>query len=303
MKSRLPSLRGLYACEAVARLGGLKLAAAELGVTPGAVSQLVRSIEADLEVPLFSRSEHGLIPCTSARAGLADLEEAIGILHGAVRKLRTPPPSALLAVSVDPAFATQWLVRRLGQFRLLNPTVDVLIDTTNQYVQLGAGPIDVAIRFGTAREPALSRTMLFQESVFPVCSPMLLAENGLARPEDVTRHMLIHLDWSSRQGAWPTWDDWLRAADVTGVAPTAGIRFSDHALALAAASRGDGVALGSTALVSDALAEGVLVRPFEISLATPFYYYAATLPDRQREPQIAAFLSWLTGEAEPTLSR
>lgn len=298
VSSHLPSLRALYACEAVARLGGIKKAAAELGVTSAAVSQLIRSIETDLGTQVFVRAERGLVPCDTARPGLADLEEAISVLHRAVRKLRTPLPSSLLAVSVDPAFASRWLVPRLGRFRRLNPTIDVLIDTTSRYDRLDHGPIDIAMRFGRAREPSLSRLELFQEFVFPVCSPSLPGLGGVVDPTDLRGQTLIHLDWSSRQGAWPNWDDWLRAAGVENVARASGLHFSDHALALAAAVRGDGIALGSTALVNDALREGTLVQPFELILPTPFFYYAAMQSSRRREPKISAFCAWLEMEAE-----
>ncbi len=77
-------------------------------------------------------------------------------------------------------------------------------------------------------------------------------------------------------------------AGVRIAAHASGLHFSYHELALAGAARGDGIALGSTALVSDALQAGTLARPFELTLPPPFSCYAAARPDRRPEPKIEA---------------
>lgn len=297
-KSHVPSLRALHACESVARLGGVKKAALELGVTPAAISQLLRGVELDLETKLFTRVERNLVPRAEAHDGLKDLEAAFELVHQAVRKLREPRPSKLLTVSVDPAFASCWLVQRLSGFRLRHPSIDVLIDATNRYDQPNENSVDMVIRFGTARETDLVKTILFRESVFPVCSPDLLVSGSALHPSELADLTLIHLDWSSRQGTWPTWNDWLRAAKVAKIAQVSGLLFSDHALALAAAIRGDGVALGSTALTCDAIRSRALVCPTDVILPTAFSYYAAVHPDRESETKIRVFREWLEEEAK-----
>jgi LysR family glycine cleavage system transcriptional activator len=109
---------------------------------------------------------------------------------------------------------------------------------------------------------------------------------------------LIHIDWTPQRGQWPGWTEWLRAAGVSGVDVTKGLRFSDGALAIQAAVRGQGIALGSKALTLEYLAAGRLIRPFELSLVTDFAYYVACARSRAQEPDIVAFRRWLLAEAQ-----
>jgi len=97
---------------------------------------------------------------------------------------------------------------------------------------------------------------------------------------------------------WPGWTEWVRAAGVSGIDVTKGPRFSDGALVIQAAVRGQGVALGSKALTLEHLAAGRLVRPFKLSLVTDFAYYVVCARSRVEEPGIVAFRRWLIAEAQ-----
>ena len=90
---------------------------------------------------------------------------------------------------------------------------------------------------------------------------------------------------------------WLRSAGIDNVDPHRGPTFlsSDHAIQ--AAVRGEGVVLGRSALVSDDLAAGRLVRPFELSLPAGFAYYVVCPQRALRRPSVKAFHDWLMAEA------
>jgi LysR family transcriptional regulator, glycine cleavage system transcriptional activator len=176
----------------------------------------------------------------------------------------------VLTISLGMSFATKWLVPRLDRFRRLHPGVDVRLDVTERLADFAREEVDAATRFGAGVYPGMRADRLFEEELFPVCSPGLVrGERPLRHPEDLRHHTLIHVDWRAEGETWPDWPMWLLAAGVTDVNPSRGIHFRETALAIQAAVEGQGVALGNTSLVSDDLAAGRLVRPFDLSMRGP----------------------------------
>ena len=89
---------------------------------------------------------------------------------------------------------------------------------------------------------------------------------------------------------------WLRAAGAEEVDAQRGPRFSNAGLALQAAIEGQGLALGSEALVGDALAAGRLVRPFDVALPMNFAYYLVYPENTADRPKVASFRQWILSE-------
>ena len=297
MLQRLPSLNALRAFEAAARHLSLTKAAAELNVTPAAVSHQLKALEADLGLTLLRRAGATFVPSDAALAGLPDLRAAFDGLAQGVRKIRDHAGGGPLTLSVNPSFASTWLVPRLDHFKAAHPEIDVRLDASTDLVDFARDGIDAAVRYGAGDYPGTQTIRLFRESFFPVCSPALLdGPHPLRAPADLKWHTLIHVDWTSRTGEWPDWHMWLSAAGVTGVDHTRGTRFMQSNLALQAAVAGQGVALGSTALVADHLAAGRLVWPFELCLPTDFGCYFVCPQETAGLPKVAAFRDWLLAE-------
>jgi LysR family glycine cleavage system transcriptional activator len=301
MAERLPSLNALRAFEAVARHLSLTRAAAELHVTPAAVSHQIKALEQDLGVSLLRRVKREFLLTDAAKAGLPDLREGFDRIAQSARKMREDDAAGLLTVSLTPSFAANWLVPRIDRFKETEPDIDLRLDTSTGLADFVRGNVDVAIRYGTGDYPGLRVVPLFEEQIFPVCSPELLeGPHPLREPADLKLHTLLHLDWTPQKGEWPDWRMWLLAAGVRGVDVTRGPRFSDFSLALNAAVRGQGVALGSSALVADDLAAGRLAWPFQLCVPTTFACYFVCPEDSAERPKVAAFRDWLLAEAAQT---
>jgi len=297
MADRLPSLNALRTFECVARHLSVTKAAGELHVTPAAVSLQIKALEADLGAKLVRRDGRSLVLTDAGRAGLADLGAGFDRLARAARAMRPDRDRRMLTVSVDPSFAATWLVKRLERFKRARPAVDVRIHASMDFADFARDGVDVAIRYGMGYYPGLDVVRLFDDEVFPVCTPALM--NGarpLREPGDLRRHTLLHVDWMPHTGEWPDWSSWLRAAGVDDIDAGRGLRFSDESMALQAAVQGQGVALGNTALVADDLAAGRLVWPFALCLPTMFAYYVVCPEGRADEPTITAFRDWLLAE-------
>ncbi|MSP68569.1 MAG: transcriptional regulator GcvA, partial [Alphaproteobacteria bacterium] len=299
MFRRLPPLGAIRAFEAAARHLSFTKAAAELFVTQAAVSHQIKALESHLGVPLFRRLNRAVRLTDAGQAYLPTVREAFDLLDQATRRLVDHERTAPVRVSVLPSFAAKWLLPRLSRFRARNPGIDVTITAAEQVADLVAGEADLAIRYGHGRYPGLRADFLRGESVFPVCSPALLAgEVPLATPADLRHHTLLHDDHPVHTASYhPTWREWLKAAGVAGIDADRGSTFNDAALMVQAAIQGHGVALGRDALCADDLASGRLVRPFDLSLVGASAYYVVTLVTPAPRPAAAAFRQWLLDEA------
>jgi LysR family glycine cleavage system transcriptional activator len=298
MRRRLPPLNSLRAFEVVSRHESFRAAAEELHVTAAAVSQQVKTLEDHLGRKLLRRRSGGYSLTPDALAGLKHLRDGFEHLSSAVATMSSGR-QRVLTVSAVPSFAAEWLVPRLHRFRDQYPELDILLHASEELVDLEHSRVDLGIRYGSGSYPGLTSERLFVDELFPVYSPRMLKGRGsLKKPGDLRGHPLIHTDWTPERGQWPGWAEWVRAAGVTGVDVAKGLRFSDGALVVQAAVRGQGIALGSKALVLEHLAAGRLVRPFKLSLTTDFAYYVVCERRRVDEPDLLAFRRWLMAEAQ-----
>ncbi len=302
MSRHLPGLGALRTFEAAARHQGFTKAAAELGVTPAAVSSQIRALEDQLGVRLFFRTSRTVRPTEAGTVLLAAVGEALDIVARAVEEIRGSGRKRIV-VTATASFAAKWLVPRLDRFRALHPDAEVRIDVSDGLADVARGEADVGIRFGNGVYPGLRADQLFEELVFPVCAPRLLdGAYPLRRPDDLRHHSLLHVAWRAQGESWPDWRMWLLAAGVEGVDATRGLHFNNTAIAVQAALAGQGVALGNTSLVADDLAAGRLVRPFELALKGParFAYYLVTPRATAERPLVRAFRDWVLAEIGAT---
>ena len=123
---RLPPLNALRAFEATARHLSVKNAADELCVTPGAVSQMLKSLELHLGVTLFRRVNRGIFLTDAGQGYLPPIRNAFRQITEATKRLAMSLDTGILTVSVAPFFATAWLVPRLKEFQDAHP--DLMAD-------------------------------------------------------------------------------------------------------------------------------------------------------------------------------
>jgi LysR family glycine cleavage system transcriptional activator len=297
-RRRLPPLNALRAFEAAARHLNFSRAADELSVTPGAVSQQIQNLEDYVGAPLFRRTPRGLLLTDAAQTALPALREAFDRLAEAASLLTAAVDGRRLTLTAAPSFAAKWLVPRLGKFESLHPQVDVWLSAGMDLVDLAAGEVDVAIRYGAGRYPGLETTRLLGETVLPVVSPDLLTQTPLNEPNDLTRHILLHDGSPEPDDSCPDWPMWLAARGVKGVDGARGPRFNQSSLVIEAAVNGRGVALAKRTLAQADLEAGRLVAPIQISTAVDFAYYLVHPKAKGRLPQVKAFIAWITAEAE-----
>ncbi len=300
MLRHIPGLQSLKAFDASARHLNFTRAAAELNVTPAAVSHQIKELEEAIGVPLFQRTSRHMQLTRQGQVLKPAIADALEGITRALQKLRQVENPTQVRVTVSPSLAAKWLVPRLDRFLESVPGADVRIDVSSEPLDFDREDIDVAIRFGDGNYPGLVVEKLFHDTLFPVCSPELLkGAKKLREPKDLLQFTLIHLDWEAQGAVWPNWRMWMLAAGVKDFNDTRGLHFSQTSLALQAAIDGNGVALGDSTRVGDDLASGRLVKPFELSLRSPaqFAYHLITRRDTAERPMTKAFRNWIIAEA------
>ncbi|MDB5449467.1 MAG: transcriptional regulator, LysR family [Phenylobacterium sp.] len=296
-RRRLPPLNALRAFEAAARHLNFSRAADELSVTPGAVSQQIQNLEDYVGAALFKRTPKGLLLTDAAQTALPALREAFDRLAEAASLLTAAVDGRRLTLTAAPSFAAKWLVPRLGHFEQLHPQVDVWLSAGLELVDLTAGEVDIAIRYGAGRYPGLEVKRLLSETVIPVVSPELLNEQPLDTPDDLKNHILLHDGSPDPDDSCPDWTMWLAARGLRGVDAMRGPRCNQSSLVIEAAMNGRGVALAKRTLAQADLDAGRLIAPLQIATAVDFAYYLVHPKAKGRLPQVKAFISWIEAEA------
>jgi DNA-binding transcriptional LysR family regulator len=285
--NRVP-LQSLRAVEAVARLGSLRAAAEDMGMTPGAVSQQVLRAEAILNRPLFERRASGMVPAPQAVEVLQLLRRGFADLSAAVARA-APVGEDCLTVSVAPILAARWLIWRLPKFRAAHPSIRVRIDAEMDLTDPGTGEVDLCVRVGRGNWPGVRAEKLAPQVIFPVCAPDFLPR--------LTDHAdLAHLPVIRETRANFGWEDWLGPEGRLDVVPADGPLFSDAQLCLDAAISGEGVFLTFETLALDPLALGRLAEPFRGRHATGNGYWLVTPAEGALRRPVRQFADWLRAE-------
>ncbi|MEM9331054.1 MAG: LysR substrate-binding domain-containing protein [Pseudomonadota bacterium] len=299
MRNWLPSLNALRAFESVARHLNYHSAARELSVTPAAVKQLVSKLEETIGAKLLERKGQGLILTARGSASREDLTAAMQKMMASVEKMRDPERAKQLILTVEASFATAWLVPRLDAFRRRYPKINVLIDSSQHIVDLHRGDADIAIRYGVESAKDLFVHRLFDDQIFPACSPTLV--NGpptLAKLEDLNSVPLIHwdmsqLEWAHATKRWFAWEQWLKHVGADHVSCDGGLYFNDYGLAVQSAIAGQGMILASWPILREPIASGLMVCPFPEKVTTDIGYDLVTTYAAQKRPEVIAFCDWI----------
>jgi LysR family glycine cleavage system transcriptional activator len=268
----------------------VKNAADELCVTPGAVSQLVKTLELHLGVQLFRRVNRGVFLTDAGQAYLPPVRNAFRQISDATQKVAVPAETGLLTVSATPFFASAWLVPRLKSFQDAHPDIDLQVLTSNALADFSRDGVDVAIRHGMGQYPGLASQRVLTVEMVPVAAPALVVEHGKPKkPADLLRWPRVND--ADRKG----WRLWFEAQGIEDAGPARGPSFDDAGLLLQAALAGQGAALLPAAMMAPEIAQGRLVQLSKVTWLEDFAYYLVCPEGSRDRPKVAAFRDWLLG--------
>lgn len=298
MRLRLPSLQALLVFEASARCLSFTRAAAELHVTPVAVSRMVARLEDTLAIPLFTRSKAGLILTDDGQTLQAAVAAGFGQVSDAIEAIkRRREGGESVTLSISSGIAAQWLLPRHQRFHATFPTV-------NLRLQVAAGPLqgpldgaDLGIRLHGAGA-AHDALHFCPELIMAVCSPGYLAGRGsLDASRGAEGHTLIHLEPTTHG-----WSDYFGLTGIRADGQATAVGYSDPGLALQGAMLGQGILLGWMQAVAAPLNAGAVV-PASTRLVETGAHYGLEFGAREPSAATRQVAQWLIAEMADELAR
>lgn len=270
---KLPPLRALQAFEAFGRLGSVTDAAAELGVTPGAVSQQLRKAEEALDLHLLERRGKSIELTAWGRHYHGQIAQGFDKLRSAQDDLFRLRAKSGLVLSCLPSLANKWVGPRLVDWQLSHPDANVRLLGTGSEPDLGDGAIDFRISYGNRIRAFDHYVVLFTDWVVPACSPAFLARHPLGSALDILDLPLLGIEWDADHKAAPNWSDWAQSIGAKPRGPHGELTFSLSSSAIDAAMNGRGFVLAQLSMIADDLDAGRLVVPFDrrLKLSEPYF--------------------------------
>jgi LysR family glycine cleavage system transcriptional activator len=297
--AQLPALDFFRGFEAAARHLSFTRAANELFVTQSAISRQIHALEERLGAKLFTRRNRGLALTEAGQQMYRAADIALRTLHEAAERIAPGTAQKMVTVTSSMAFCSLWLIPRLSGFRQARPDLDVRISANNQVLDLEREQIDLAIRYCPVAAAPPGAIRMFGEEIVVVCSPQVAKERArpLKSPSDLRHHTLLHFDHAEGSIPWLSWSVWLESARMPELKPAGSLRFSHYDQVIAAALRGQGVALGRRPLVANLLAEGALVAPLRRDSVTDRAYFIVRSDTAHSRPDVGEFIAWLLAES------
>ncbi len=289
---RLPSLAALRSFEAAGRHHSFKHAAAELALTPSAISHQIQRLEADLGLRLFQRGTRSIPLPPAGAAYHRAIAAAFDTIAVATRACTATIERPAVYLALLASFASHWLAPRLGQFQARHPTLDLRLLTGVAIQPFGPEGPDLAIRYGNGHWQDGTARLLFKEYLAPVMAPALKASGPPLHGVRDLRHYRL-LASSGLLQEWAPWAD-RHGLSLAGI-PL--INLHDYNIAIEAALAGHGIAMGRTRLIAPLLDQGRLVtvlsdpEPFD-----PIGHWLVVPPGRSH-PATEILIDWLLAEA------
>ncbi|UGS40590.1 LysR substrate-binding domain-containing protein [Pseudocitrobacter corydidari] len=292
----LNGLKWLHAFEAAARHGSFVGAAKELGVTPAAVGQLVKSLENWVGHPLFLRGRTGnerLTLINNADDALHHITPGLNSLKTGLNILRHHNERPVITLTLSQTLLTHWFMELLNTFSDIHPEIEFNLNVTDKLVNVANGEADLGIRCGPGNWPGVTKKWLMEEEAILVCSPHLLALNETINLQWLAVQTHIHDDTLYPGTSFPSWENVLATLGISNASERALHINSTSAVILAALS-GRGVAIAQKNLVRHLIATNQLVqlntaRRWQLEWS----YYLVTPKNSVMRPDVKRFHDWL----------
>jgi len=294
--ARVDTFTGLTELLAVAEHASFRAAAAALHVTPAAVSQAIRALEARVGMLLFQRTTRKVALTEAGVQLVARLRPATAEIGDAFEALATlrQRPSGLLRLSVPRIALELVIVPVVAELRRAYPEIRVELDVDDASVDLTAGRFDAGIRIGELVERdmiAVRLTPAFRWVV--VGAPAYFAARGRPRsPRDLVDHECINYRFPTAKAVY-RWQ-FVRAGREFSLAPPGGIVVNDHLTMIALARTGVALAYTADLVAARELAAGELQAVLKPHLPTRPGLFLYCPARSQTQPKLRAFIDVAT---------
>lgn len=289
---KMPPLNPLHVFSIVARHQSLLTAAQVLGVTQSAVSRQISSLEDYYGCKLFKRKRYGLEVLPFAQDLAKEVAGAFELIEQQSEKLKKSLEKNINEVTIKTytSFAGNWLIPNLSEFFFLHPEIKIVIKTGAKPIDFRENEGDISIQIINHDKNGYQSTLLFEDTIEPVCSPEFLKKYAPnpKYPSSILRQSVITTDY--RDFDWHTWVD--QCGYQEDFKPDRSLNLGNALLAWDAAANGIGVAMGQTILLKEKIRNNRLTTPFNLPVKTGMKYYVI-LPEKNAKAGALIFKDWL----------
>jgi LysR family transcriptional regulator, glycine cleavage system transcriptional activator len=270
----------------------------ELNITQAAVSRRIKGLEDHLGAALFTRRGKNLELTAQGARLFQRVRAALDYLEESLDPFR-PAKGGTIAIAASGSVSHLWLGGRLRDFGKENPAISLRLLTSDTSSDLAAETNDIVILYSTGEHPRWDLTLVMPERLMPVASPDYLDSRGLDAATLTVEQIasLDLIDYERFNAHWISFRQWF-----SRVSPALRLKlqsprfsFSTYIMAIDAALRGDGIALGSLGLIEEQLADGRLVTVGSECLSTGYGYYLGLPKDKAVTPEARQLHAFLTG--------
>lgn len=299
MKS--PPLRAIQAFEAFGRRGSMTKAAAELGVSVGAVSQQIRKAEEALGLRLLERRGRSVAMTSWGRIYHTAISLGFDRIRDAQEVIERARSDAALTISCLPSLASKWLAPQLLDWQTGHAGASVRLIGEESEPRLGEDQVDFRISYGVKVHDFSHYAELFTDWVVPACSPSLLTQHPLRKPSDILDLPLLGIEWARDHRSPPGWAEWAASIGAPYQRTAGEVAFSMSSAAIDAAVNGRGFVLAQLSMAVDDITSGRLVVPFDQRIKLPDAYFLAwdrAALEKPLGPELRAWIASISKRQE-----
>ena len=286
MPIRTP-IRGLRSFCVASKCLSFKHAAAQLFLTPSAVSHQIKQLEEQLGLVLFKRGTRSIELTSSGKQFYQSIQPIIHQLESTISEFTHNQQNKTIVISLPEFFASELFIPRLSEWSEQNPEINLQLET----VKSGSEPsqvADLSIVLANGKPNASIVHELFPVRYAPACNKKLykkLKNLGVAALRSTP--LILH-----RSRPW-SWHQWADNVNIDDFDPKQIIQFDSMFGVARAAQQGMGIALVPLPISKTWFSEQLLVKLFEEELNTNDRYYLIQHENMESKTELTLFANWV----------
>lgn len=280
-------IRGLRSFCVASKCLSFKHAAAQLFLTPSAVSHQIKQLETQLGIVLFNRGIRTIELTNAGKQFYQSIQPLINQLESTIDEFTQKQQNQTIVISLPEFFASELFIPRLSEWSQNNPTINLQLET----VKSGSEPsrsADLSIVLANGKPNAKIVQELFPIRYAPACNKKLykkLKNTGFSALK--TTPLLLH-----RSRPW-SWHQWADKNNVDDFDPKQIIQFDSMYAVVRAAQQGMGIALVPLPMSKAWFSEQLLVKLFDEELNTNDKYYLIQHENMDNNTKLKLFAQWV----------
>jgi LysR family glycine cleavage system transcriptional activator len=280
-------IRGLRSFCVASKCLSFKHAAAQLFLTPSAVSHQIKQLETQLGIVLFNRGTRTIELTSAGKQFYQSIQPLINQLESTIDEFTQKQQNQTIVISLPEFFASELFIPRLSEWSQNNPTINLQLET----VKSGSEPsrsADLSIVLANGKPNAKIVQELFPIRYAPACNKKLykkLKDTGFSALK--TTPLLLH-----RSRPW-SWHQWADKNNVDDFDPKQIIQFDSMYAVVRAAQQGMGIALVPLPMSKAWFSEQLLVKLFDEELNTNDRYYLIQHENMDNNTKLKLFAQWV----------